>query len=97
MELSGVNGVPVLEVEKCVQSNRNHCSLQVLLLVPTSATRLLPLLINNLPHKLRDRRAQCLYLRGAFSIAEGRAGAALRDDLLAGIIDHLISVDVEIR
>lgn len=70
---------------------------QVLLLVPTAGSRLLPLVVSNFPHKLRDRNTQCLYLRGAYALAEGPAGAAVREGLLAGVVEHLIAIDVEIR
>ena len=70
---------------------------QVLLLVPTASSRLLPLLVSNFPHKLRDRNTQCLYLRAAFALAEGRGGSGLREGLLAGVVEHLIGLDVEIR
>ena len=70
---------------------------QVLLLVPTAGSRLLPLVVANFPHKLRDRNTQCLYLRAVYTLAEGRAGAGIREGLLAGVLEHLISIDVEIR
>jgi hypothetical protein len=74
-----------------------HSPLQVLLLVPTAGSRLLPLVVANFPHKLRDRNTQCLYLRAAYALAEGRAGTAIREGLLAGVVEHLINIDVEIR
>lgn len=70
---------------------------QVLLLVPTAGSRVLPLLSSNFPHKLRDRNTQCLYLRAAFALAEGHAGGAVREGVLAGVVEHLIGIDVEIR
>jgi RNA polymerase I-specific transcription initiation factor RRN3 len=71
--------------------------IKVLELVPTSSQRLLPILASNFPHKLRDRTTHCLYLRGLFSLAEARFGAAVREGILASVVDHLIAVDVEIR
>jgi RNA polymerase I-specific transcription initiation factor RRN3 len=71
--------------------------IKVLELVPTSSQRLLPILASNFPHKLRDRTTHCLYLRGLFSLAEARSGAAVREGILASVVDHLIAVDVEIR
>lgn len=49
-----------------------HCpSLpQVLALVPTAPAALLPLVVQHMPHKLRDRPTQCLFLRGLFAVAE---------------------------
>ncbi len=70
---------------------------QVLLLVPTAGSRVLPLLLGAMPHKLRGRGTQCLYLRALFSLAERRAGAPVREGLLAGVVEHLASIDVEIR
>lgn len=69
----------------------------MLLLVPTSSSRALPLLLGSVPHKLRDRGTQCLYLRALFSLAEGPAGVAVRDGVLQGVVEHLTSIDVEIR
>jgi RNA polymerase I-specific transcription initiation factor RRN3 len=66
-------------------------------LMPTLPSQLLGLLLQNLPHKLRDRSTQCLYLRGAFALAEGPCGRAIRDELLVGVVDHLLTIDVEIR
>jgi RNA polymerase I-specific transcription initiation factor RRN3 len=65
--------------------------------VPTAGSRLLPLVVGNFPHKLRDRNTQCLYLRGTYALAEGPAGGAVREGLLAGVLEHLIGIDVEIR
>jgi RNA polymerase I-specific transcription initiation factor RRN3 len=55
------------------------------------------MLLQNLPHKTRDRSTQCLYLRAALQLAESSAGAPLREGLLLGIVDHLLSLDVEIK
>ena len=52
--------------------------LQVLNLVPTAATSLLRLLVSHMPHKLRDRDAQCLYLSAVFHVAEAPSGATIR-------------------
>lgn len=49
------------------------------------------------PHKLRDRDTQCMYLRAVFQLAEGPAGAPLREQLLCAVVEHLVSVDVEIK
>lgn len=167
--------------------------------MPTASSRLLPLVVGNFPHKLRDRNTQCLYLvsrgscdsvlmcwcggvalggscvstwtcrvaattchaasscplaplvcskespflaaiftqhstscpaaarrvcagggslqgclrallkysfrpaspplpqRGVFALAEGPSGGAVREGLLAGVVEHLIGIDVEIR
>lgn len=70
---------------------------RVLELVPTATARILPLIASNLPHRLRDRSTQCLYLRGIFTLAESNVGAGLREATLVAVIDHLISIDVEIR
>ena len=49
------------------------------------------------PHKLRDRESQCLYLRAVYALAEAEGTAAIREELLALAVEHLISLDVEIR
>lgn len=55
------------------------------------------MLVQNMPHKLRDRSAQCLYLRAVISLSEGRAGATLREGLLMGVVEHLLTIDADIR
>jgi hypothetical protein len=51
------------------------CHSQVLALVPTAPTRLLPVLATGLPHKSRERDVHCLALRGVFALAASPAGA----------------------
>lgn len=48
--------------------------LQAIQLVPALPTRLLPMLVQNIPHKLRDRNTQCLYMRALLLLAEGKVG-----------------------
>ena len=71
--------------------------MQALQLVPALPPNLLSLLVQNMPHKMRDRDTQCLYLRAAFALAESPAGAPIREGLLVGVVEHLLTVDVEIR
>lgn len=73
------------------------CVLQAVQLVPALPTRLLPMLVQNMPHKLRDRSAQCLYLGALISLSEGKVGPALREGLLGGLVEHLLSIDADIR
>jgi len=70
---------------------------RVIEMVPSAAPRLLPLLVSNLPHKMRDRGVHCLYLRGVFAIVEGPHGYGLGDGLIPAVIAHLIDVDVDIK
>lgn len=70
---------------------------RVLSLVPTAARDVLPLIVAQIPHKLRDRNTQCLYMSALFRIAEDRAGAPIREALLTAAIEHLLSLDVEIK
>lgn len=65
--------------------------------MPALPTRLLPMLIQNMPHKLRDRSTQCLFLQAIISLCEGKVGPALREGLLAGVVEHLLSLDADIR
>ncbi|PRW34096.1 RNA polymerase I-specific transcription initiation factor RRN3-like [Chlorella sorokiniana] len=85
------------EGQTAIQDEVLAATEKVLSLVPTAGSRLLPLVVGNFPHKLRDRNTQCLYLRGVFALAEGPSGGAVREGLLAGVVDHLIGIDVEIR
>lgn len=58
---------------------------------------LLQMLANGMPHKLKDRNTQCLYLNAMFTIAESPAGRPIRDGLLAAILEHVLTIDVEIK
>jgi hypothetical protein len=73
------------------------CLLQAVQLVPALPTRLLPMLLQNMPHKLRDRPSQCLYLSAVIALCEGRVGPVLREGLLSGLVEHLLSIDADIR
>ncbi|WIA18821.1 hypothetical protein OEZ85_003502 [Tetradesmus obliquus] len=66
-------------------------------LVPALPTRLLPMLVQNIPHKLRDRPSQCLFLRALILLAEGKVGSSLREGLLLGVVEHLLSIDADIK
>ncbi|KAG2436969.1 hypothetical protein HXX76_006484 [Chlamydomonas incerta] len=70
---------------------------RVLGLVPTASTNILPLMVSQMPHKVRDRNTQCLYLSALFRIAEDRSGAPIREALLTAVMEHLLSLDVEIK
>lgn len=70
---------------------------QAVQLVPALPTRLLPMLLHNMPHKLRDRSSQCLFMRAVLCLAEGRVGPALREGLLAGVVEHLLGIDADIK
>lgn len=80
-----------------VQDDVVAAAQRVLELVPTSGARMLPLLVSNMPHKLRDRKTHCLYLRALFALAEARSGAGVREGVLLAVVEHLLSIDVEIR
>lgn len=69
----------------------------MLALVPTASGSLLPLVVQHMPHKLRDRATQCLFLSAMFMVAEAPAGRPIRDALLAMAVEHLLTIDVEIR
>lgn len=70
--------------------------IRTLVLIPTAGTRALPLLIAVAPHRLRGRSSHCFWLRAVTSLAESGPGGALKDSLLLAVIDHLITIDVEI-
>lgn len=80
-----------------VQSQVVEALNRLLTLVPTAASRVASTLLRGFPHKLRDRDAQCTYFHGLFLLAEGPAGAPVRDVLLAGVVDHMLTIDVEIK
>lgn len=89
--------VPLSSAAAAPPPRPHSLSLQALQLVPTLPPNLLSLLVQNMPHKTRDRPTQCLYLRAAFALAESAQGAPLREGLLLGVVEHLLTVDVEIR
>ncbi|KAK9817200.1 hypothetical protein WJX72_010975 [[Myrmecia] bisecta] len=80
-----------------VQDEVIAAMVKILLLVPTAPSRLLPLLERSRPHKLRERESQCMYLRAVFALSESPAGASICESLLGVVVDHLVSVDVEIK
>ena len=70
---------------------------RVIELAPTAASRLLPVLVSNMPHKMREKEVHCLYLRGVFAIAENLHNTGLGDGLIPAVIAHLIDIDVDIK
>ncbi|MEW5303167.1 MAG: hypothetical protein WDW36_005886 [Sanguina aurantia] len=70
---------------------------QVLSLVPTAAPVIVELVARALPHKMRDRSCHCLFLSAMLSVAETRQGAPIKESLLTVAVEHLLSMDVEIR
>lgn len=71
--------------------------MQVLRLVPTAPSRMVSTVAGGIPHKLRERDAQCSYLYGALQLAEKPAAVAVREGILAAAVNHLLGLDVEIR
>ena len=65
--------------------------------MPLAPALLAPLLASSIPHRLKDRDTQCLYLRALFVVAAQPAAATMRDGLLGAVVDHLLSLDVEIK
>ncbi|KAF6257096.1 RNA polymerase I-specific transcription initiation factor RRN3-domain-containing protein [Scenedesmus sp. NREL 46B-D3] len=86
---------PPLAVE--VQAQVVDAMERAIQLVPALPTRLLPMLVQNIPHKLRDRSSQCLFLRAVILLAEGKVGSSLREGLLLGVVEHLLSIDADIK
>ena len=88
-----------LRAPGCMVGNakrRQQWVVQVLALVPTAPSRALPLMVGRLPHKTRDTNAHCVALRAAFAVAGSPAGATIRDEVLAAVVDKLLELDVEI-
>jgi len=85
------------EEDVLVQDAVISATRRVLELVPTASPRLLPILVSNMPHKMRDRGVHCLYLRGAFAVSESQHGFGLSDGILGPVISHLVEIDVDIR
>ena len=76
---------------------RESCVIQVMHLVPVSNRLLIPILVRGLPNKVHTRDTLCTYLRALLRVAELPRAVAIRDDILAAVVQHLISLDVEIR
>lgn len=66
-------------------------------MVPVSGSLVLPILARGLPNKVLSRAMQCTYLRGLLKIIELDRAAPMRGPLLAVVVQHLVSLDVEIR
>ena len=49
------------------------------------------------PHKRLDARMHCTFLEAAFALAEAREGEQIREQILLGVVDILLQVDVDIR
>ena len=64
---------------------------------PIATSLLMPILARGVPNKVLQRSTQCSYLRALFQIAESPHAAAIRDTILAIVVQHLVSLDVEIR
>ncbi|CAI7833716.1 unnamed protein product, partial [Closterium sp. NIES-53] len=62
-------------------------------LVPTASSRLLPLVLQRMPHKRVEKEFQCVYVAGMFALAEAEEGETVRDSFLAAVVDHLIQID----
>lgn len=65
--------------------------------MPTLPSTLLESLKNQIPHRLRSRDCQCLYLHGVFQLTEAPSGAPLREGLLNAALEHVMLIDVEIK
>lgn len=92
----GESWLPI-ERDVVVQDSVIAATKRVLELVPTAIPRLMPILVSNMPHKMRDRGTHCLYFRGMFAVAESQPNSGLSDGLLPPIVSHLIDVDVDIK
>lgn len=85
------------EEDLMIQSSVLGALIKVLGLVPTAPGGLLALMVQHMPHKMRDRNTQCLYLSAMFTVAESPPGRSIRDNLLAAAVEHMLTIDVEIR
>eukprot|EP00232_Nephroselmis_pyriformis_P026413 CAMPEP_0182870090 /NCGR_PEP_ID=MMETSP0034_2-20130328/10311_1 /TAXON_ID=156128 /ORGANISM="Nephroselmis pyriformis, Strain CCMP717" /LENGTH=527 /DNA_ID=CAMNT_0025002577 /DNA_START=170 /DNA_END=1750 /DNA_ORIENTATION=+ len=70
---------------------------KILRLVPTAGSRLLPIIVQQWPHKRKDQYILCTYLQNVFRAMDGAGGEALFEPLLGSVVDKLIEIDVEIR
>lgn len=64
---------------------------------PSSSRLLTPILARGVPNIVLPRSVQCTYLRALFRIAESPRAIAIRDTILAAVVQHLVCLDVEIR
>jgi hypothetical protein len=85
------------ESQTHVQDIIIHSIEHIISLVPTAPATLAPMLLAAMPHKLRDRSAHCMYLRALLRLCEGPAAPVIGHTLLRGVVEHLLSIDVEIR
>ncbi|GMF18076.1 unnamed protein product [Phytophthora lilii] len=68
---------------------------RVLILVPTAANVLFPILCEHFPHKRMDAPTQVAYLRNVLRVTGYVSG--LRERVLGLVIDQLVAIDVEIK
>ena len=52
--------------------------LQIMRMVPTAPAKLLQIIVAGMPHKLRDRDTQCLYLSAGVCVGGGGEGEGSR-------------------
>ena len=65
-------------------------------LIPISGALLTPILARGVPNKFIVKPVQCTYLYGLFSIAELPMAGAIKQSILTTVVQHLLSLDVEI-
>ena len=61
-----------------------------------TSNMLTQILARGLPSKYIAKPVQCTFLHGLFQIANLPRAAALRDQIMEAIVQHLVGLDVEI-
>ena len=64
--------------------------------IPVSFSLLSPIVVRGIPNKVTPKVLQCTYLHGLLKLAEARAAGPVKDAILVSIVQHLLSLDVEI-
>eukprot|EP00899_Mesostigma_viride_P011644 jgi/Mesvir1/20480/Mv12367-RA.1 len=95
---AGVDADQVIEERKaCMMDMLLRTACSIIELVPTSTSRLLPIIITRMPHKRHPKKQHIFFLENVIRLAESRQGAVLREDLLIVIVERLLDMDVEIK
>lgn len=77
--------------------SRVHSSLKVLAdLVPLSPMRLLPIIMQRKPHYCSKETTLVIYVENMLKLESGVFGELVRSTMLAGLVDLLLDLDVEI-
>lgn len=78
--------------------NRLHFAIgRIAELVPMTAFRLQPVILQRMPHRIVDKEWNALYLENMLRLEQSSAEDFIQKQMLMAVVDRLIEIDVEIR